>query len=84
MPVGDETLGRIMNVIGEPVDEAGPVKTKTRQRAIHQDAQGFVEQASRGARIFVTGIKVVDLIRSLCDAAARSACSVVPAWARPC
>ena len=42
VPVGDETLGRIMNVIGEPVDEAGPVKTKTR-RAIHQDAPSFVE-----------------------------------------
>src|SRR3954463_13478768 len=37
VPVGDETLGRIMNVIGEPVDEAGPIKTKA-MRAIHQDA----------------------------------------------
>jgi len=60
VPVGDETLGRIMNVIGEPVDEAGPVKTATR-RAIHQDAPSFVEQASE-AQILVTGIKVVDLL----------------------
>ncbi len=60
VPVGDETLGRIMNVIGEPVDEAGPVKTATR-RAIHQDAPSFVEQSSE-AQILVTGIKVVDLI----------------------
>lgn len=60
VPVGDETLGRIMNVIGEPVDEAGPVKTKSR-RAIHQDAPSFTEQASE-AQILVTGIKVVDLI----------------------
>src|SRR3569833_3099292 len=60
VPVGDETLGRIMNVIGEPVDEAGPVKTASR-RAIHQDAPSFTDQASE-AQILVTGIKVVDLI----------------------
>ena len=60
VPVGDETLGRIMNVIGEPVDEAGPVKTKIR-RAIHQEAPSFTEQSSE-AQILVTGIKVVDLI----------------------
>lgn len=60
VPVGDETLGRIMNVIGEPVDEAGPVVTKAR-RAIHQEAPSFVEQASE-AQILVTGIKVVDLL----------------------
>jgi F-type H+/Na+-transporting ATPase subunit beta len=60
VPVGDETLGRIMNVIGEPVDEAGPVVTAGR-RAIHQDAPSFVEQASE-AQILVTGIKVVDLL----------------------
>src|SRR5687767_452305 len=60
VPVGDETLGRIMNVIGEPVDEAGPVNTASR-RAIHQEAPSFTEQASE-AQILVTGIKVVDLI----------------------
>jgi len=60
VPVGDETLGRIMNVIGEPVDEAGPVVTASR-RAIHQDAPSFVEQSSE-AQILVTGIKVVDLL----------------------
>ncbi|MBN9317066.1 MAG: F0F1 ATP synthase subunit beta [Devosia sp.] len=60
VPVGDETLGRIMNVIGEPVDEAGPVVTKSR-RAIHQEAPSFTEQSSE-AQILVTGIKVVDLI----------------------
>ena len=60
VPVGEETLGRIMNVIGEPVDEAGPIKTATR-RAIHQDAPTFVEQ-STSAEILVTGIKVVDLL----------------------
>ena len=60
VPVGDETLGRIMNVIGESVDEAGPVKTKSR-RAIHQDAPAFVDQSPE-AQILVTGIKVVDLL----------------------
>lgn len=60
VPVGDETLGRILNVIGEPVDEAGPVKTKT-TRAIHQEAPDFSEQSTE-AEILVTGIKVVDLL----------------------
>ena len=60
VPVGAETLGRIMNVIGEPVDEAGPIKTKL-TRAIHQDAPTFVEQSTE-AEILVTGIKVVDLL----------------------
>ncbi len=60
MPVGEETLGRIMNVIGEPVDERGPMKTKKR-RGIHQDAPALVEQSTE-AEILVTGIKVVDLL----------------------
>ena len=60
VPVGDETLGRIMNVIGEPVDEAGPIKTAIK-RAIHQQAPSFAEQATE-AQILVTGIKVVDLL----------------------
>jgi len=60
VPVGQETLGRIINVIGEPVDEAGPVKTK-QLRAIHQEAPTYVEQSTE-AQILVTGIKVVDLL----------------------
>jgi F-type H+/Na+-transporting ATPase subunit beta len=60
VPVGDECLGRIMNVIGEPIDEAGPIKT-TARRAIHQPSPSFAEQASE-AQILVTGIKVVDLL----------------------
>src|SRR6266702_7432640 len=60
VPVGDETLGRIINVIGEPVDEAGPVKTKER-RAIHQPAPEYTEQSTE-AQVLVTGIKVVDLL----------------------
>jgi F-type H+-transporting ATPase subunit beta len=60
VPVGDETLGRIMNVVGEPVDEAGPIRAK-QKRAIHQPAPAFVEQSTE-AQILVTGIKVVDLL----------------------
>ncbi len=60
MPVGKETLGRILNVIGEPVDEKGPVKTKA-TRAIHQEAPDFSEQSTE-AEILVTGIKVIDLL----------------------
>src|SRR3954468_22266680 len=60
VPVGDETLGRIMNVIGEPVDEAGPVRTQ-QKRSIHQPAPSYVDQSTE-AQILVTGIKVVDLL----------------------
>jgi len=60
VPVGEETLGRILNVIGEPIDEAGPVKT-TARRAIHQLAPEFVDQKPL-PEILVTGIKVVDLL----------------------
>ena len=60
VPVGPACLGRIMNVIGEAIDEAGPIKTKSR-RAIHQPAPEFVEQSTE-AQILVTGIKVVDLL----------------------
>ena len=60
VPVGDECLGRIINVIGEAVDELGPVKTSTR-RAIHQPAPSYSDQSTE-AQILVTGIKVVDLL----------------------
>jgi F-type H+/Na+-transporting ATPase subunit beta len=60
VPVGDGTLGRIINVIGEPVDEAGPIKF-TETRAIHQDAPAYTDQSTE-ADILVTGIKVVDLL----------------------
>ncbi len=60
VPVGPETLGRILNVIGEPVDERGPVVTAKRY-PIHRDAPPFEDQ-STSAEILVTGIKVVDLL----------------------
>ncbi|MDD9907627.1 MAG: F0F1 ATP synthase subunit beta [Rhodospirillaceae bacterium] len=60
MPVGPETLGRIMNVIGDPVDERGPVGTSS-QSPIHREAPDFVDQATETEQL-VTGIKVVDLL----------------------
>ncbi len=60
VPVGDATLGRILNVIGEPVDEKGPVDA-TEHRAIHRPAPSFAEQ-STSSQILVTGIKVIDLL----------------------
>jgi F-type H+-transporting ATPase subunit beta len=60
VPVGDATLGRILNVIGEPVDEKGPVEANEK-RAIHQPAPEFAEQAT-SSEILVTGIKVIDLL----------------------
>ena len=60
VPVGMNTLGRIMNVIGEPIDEAGPIEADT-YRAIHQPAPSYDEQSTE-AQILVTGIKVVDLL----------------------
>jgi len=60
VPVGDACLGRIMNVIGEAVDEAGPIESSTR-RAIHQPAPAYADQATE-AQILETGIKVVDLL----------------------
>jgi len=60
VPVGDGLLGRIINVIGEPVDEAGPVDHKE-QRAIHQPTPLYTDQSTE-AQILITGIKVVDLL----------------------
>jgi F-type H+-transporting ATPase subunit beta len=60
VPVGPETLGRIMNVIGDPIDERGPITTKERL-PIHREAPSFEDQAG-SAEILVTGIKVVDLL----------------------
>src|SRR5262244_87471 len=60
VPVGKETLGRVINVIGEPVDELGPVGEKERN-PIHRPAPLFDEQSTR-EEMFETGIKVVDLI----------------------
>ncbi|WP_147125847.1 F0F1 ATP synthase subunit beta [Shimia ponticola] len=60
VPVGSKTLGRILNVVGEPVDEGGPVEAEEK-RAIHAPAPEFAEQSTE-SEILVTGIKVVDLL----------------------
>ena len=64
MPVGPETLGRIINVIGEPIDERGPIGNKT-TLPIHADAPDFVDQSTE-TEILVTGIKVIDLLAPYC------------------
>ncbi|HTX41532.1 MAG TPA: F0F1 ATP synthase subunit beta [Acidobacteriaceae bacterium] len=61
VPVGPATLGRVLNVIGEPVDELGPVNAKER-KPIHRPAPAFDEQSTR-EEMFETGVKVVDLIQ---------------------
>ena len=60
VPVGPETLGRILNVIGEPIDNRGPLKTKLTSE-IHKAAPEFIDQSTE-TEILVTGIKVVDLL----------------------
>jgi len=60
VPVGEEVLGRIFNVIGDPIDEAGPVNTKQKW-SIHRDPPPFEEQSTK-SEVFETGIKVVDLL----------------------
>ncbi|MCM5556519.1 F0F1 ATP synthase subunit beta [Pleomorphomonas sp. JP5] len=60
VPVGEACLGRIMNVIGEPADEVGPIVGESK-RAIHQEAPDYTDQSTE-AEILVTGIKVVDLL----------------------
>ena len=60
VPVGPETLGRIMNVIGEPIDERGPIESK-KALPIHRSAPEFVDQSTE-TEVLVTGIKVIDLL----------------------
>ena len=60
VPVGPETLGRIMNVIGEPIDERGPVNT-AKKFPIHREAPDYIDQATETEQL-VTGIKVIDLL----------------------
>ena len=60
VPVGQETLGRIMNVLGEPIDEKGPIGEKTKW-VIHRDAPSYAEQAA-ATELLETGIKVIDLV----------------------
>ena len=60
VPVGPETLGRILNVVGEPIDERGELKTKLKS-PIHKSAPEFIDQSTE-TEVLVTGIKVVDLL----------------------
>nr|WP_264435757.1 F0F1 ATP synthase subunit beta [Coxiella endosymbiont of Dermacentor marginatus] len=60
VPVGEKTLGRIMNVLGDPIDDAGPISAKDRF-PIHRSAPSFIEQSST-TELLETGIKVIDLL----------------------
>ncbi len=79
VPVGPATLGRIFNVVGEPIDEAGPVNNE-QTAPIHRPAPTFEEQAS-SVEVFETGIKVIDLSPPS-PGAARPASSAAPGSAR--
>jgi F-type H+-transporting ATPase subunit beta len=81
VPVGEETLGRIMNVTGQSVDQAGPIVT-AQSRGIHQPAPAYVDQATR-RRSLSPASRSSTCSRPM-PAAARSACSAALAWARRC
>ena len=80
VPVGEECLGRIFNLLGEPIDHGAPVKAGERW-AIHRPAPSFEDQQG-ATEILETGIKVVDLICPYAKSA-RSGCSAAPASAKP-
>jgi len=75
VPVGNATLGRILNVVGEPVDEQGPVEA-SETRAIHQPAPEFAEQSTE-SEVLITGIKVIDLLAPT-RRSVKLVCSAVP------
>lgn len=80
VPVGRGTLGRIINVVGEPIDDRGPIECKER-KPIHAEPPSFVEQ-STAAEILETGIKVVDLLAPYARGV-RLVCSVVLVSVKP-
>ncbi len=79
VPVGDATLGRVFNMLGEPVDGRGPVAA-AEIRPIHCAAPKL-EDLSTNTELFPTGIKVIDLLTPSCGVVKRD-CSAVPVWAR--
>ena len=80
VPVGKATLGRIMDVLGTPIDERGPVSQEL-TASIHRKAPAY-DELSPSQELLETGIKVIDLVCPL-PRGARWVCSVVPVWARP-
>jgi len=81
VPVGRATLGRVMNVLGQPVDKRGPISAE-KTYPIHRPAPSLLDQSTT-LEMFETGIKVVDLMEPYLKAA-RSGSSAARAWARPC
>jgi F-type H+-transporting ATPase subunit beta len=80
MPVGDATLGRVLNVVGRPVDGLGPIDM-SQTTSIHRPAPSLVDQDTT-VNVLETGVKVIDLLVPSPEVA-RWACSAAPAWARP-
>jgi len=82
VPVGDKVLGNVWNVWGEALDTQPEGLDELERWDIHRPAPAFADLAPKKV-MFETGIKVIDLLTHT-SRAARSACSVAPAWARPC
>jgi len=80
VPVGKEGLGRILNVVGRPVDGLGPVNAQTKM-PIHRESPTFLEQDT-SVHVLETGVKVIDLLVPF-PAAVKWACSAAPVSARP-
>ncbi len=81
VPVGKPALGRILNVLGEPVDGGAPIPADAERWPIHRAVPKFVELEPK-TEIFETGIKVIDLIAPFVKGG-KIGCSAAPAWARP-
>ena len=81
VPVGEKVLGRMFNVLGDPIDGKGDVDAQERW-SIHRQPPSFADQRPV-VDLFETGIKVIDLLAPT-PGAARSACSAAPGWARRC
>ena len=81
VPVGGKTLGRIMDVLGRPIDERGAVDAE-KTMSIHRNAPSF-EELSPSQELLETGIKVIDLMLPVRQGRQGRASSAAPAWARP-
>ena len=83
VPVGDVTKGHVFNALGETLDVPTASLNVTERWPIHRQAPPL-DQLEPKTEMFVSGIKVIDLLTPYVSGPARSACSAAPAWARPC
>ena len=82
MPVGENVLGRLFNVIGDPIDGKGPVPNDTPRLPLHRDPPEHEEQVTSD-QLLETGIKVMDLICPFARGGKLGICSVARAWEKP-